>query len=409
MARLAFILVCAMVFVIPWEEAALLPSDQALAQTVADPSLVTHTYIYYIGFLALFLTVVAAGLRGRFRRTPAPLLLLALYVAWNAVSMGWALDIKAAQHECTTLVAAWLFAWMIWQAGDSEKNILWMFGSYLLGCCVSLGDMLVNYRENRATYYTSLEMVRYSGGNLNENSFAAMLAVSVPVAVYLSGRLPPKSRVLRNALLVYVVAAGLGVFLSGSRTGALALGAAFLMMVAQAPRKHKTVLVSLVAMAGATAYLVRLLVSPLIFERLAEGTGANTFAIRKALWANGLEYWMEHPLLGCGVNNFVAVVSSRIGDIHVAHNTFISVLVETGIVGALLLAAVWIGLVRSALRLAGQMDRQLWLAIFAVWAIHASAGSVEYFKSTWLIYGLAMAHCSLARRQAGAPPVLEAS
>jgi O-antigen ligase len=80
-----------------------------------------------------------------------------------------------------------------------------------------------------------------------------------------------------------------------------------------------------------------------------------------------------------------------------AHNTFLSVLVELGIVGALLLFALLASVLCSALR-AGYLERCLWITLLLTWTVGVSALTWEYRKPTWLLFGLAAAHAYARRR-----------
>jgi hypothetical protein len=42
-----------------------------------------------------------------------------------------------------------------------------------------------------------------------------------------------------------------------------------------------------------------------------------------------------------------------------------------------------------------RQERVLWLGVFAVWAMCSMAVTWEYHKDTWLVYGIALAHCRL--------------
>jgi hypothetical protein len=75
----------------------------------------------------------------------------------------------------------------------------------------------------------------------------------------------------------------------------------------------------------------------------------------------------------------------------IAHNTFISVLVELGVFGALLLFAVLAGVFYAVYRMK-YLERRFWLALLMTWVIGVCSVTWENRKVTWLLFGLVAAH-----------------
>jgi O-antigen ligase len=101
------------------------------------------------------------------------------------------------------------------------------------------------------------------------------------------------------------------------------------------------------------------------------------------IWRQGLVAFTERPWLGGGVNTFRLVNSLG----KVAHNTFLSVLVEVGLIGFLLFGLMLGTVVWQAWR-QPRWEARLWLAMLATWVIGASTLTWEYRKPTWLLLSL---------------------
>ena len=88
----------------------------------------------------------------------------------------------------------------------------------------------------------------------------------------------------------------------------------------------------------------------------------------------------------------------------VAHNTFFSVMVETGMVGFALFSLFLLSLVLAVRRMQG-LKRVVWAMTLLVWGVGVSTLSWETRKPTWLIFALILAEARLlpemhARRSA---------
>jgi O-antigen ligase len=125
------------------------------------------------------------------------------------------------------------------------------------------------------------------------------------------------------------------------------------------------------------------------FERL--GTTGNEISSgdlngRLELWTQGIVSFEKHPLLGVGSNMYRSVnVENK-----VAHNSFISVLVELGLVGFILFGFVLAAAIRQIFS-QPTWEKRMWLAVLAGWAIAASTLTWEYRKPTWLFLCLIVA------------------
>jgi O-antigen ligase len=136
-------------------------------------------------------------------------------------------------------------------------------------------------------------------------------------------------------------------------------------------------------------YLLLPLIPQESFQRL--GTTGSEISSgdlngRLELWTQGLVAFEEHPLLGVGSNMYRSVnVENK-----VAHNSFISVLVELGLVGFVLFGFVLAAVIRKIFD-QPTWEKRMWLAVLASWAIAASTLTWEYRKPTWLFLCLIVA------------------
>src|SRR3954447_10304439 len=100
--RVAWLLLCAFVFTIPWEKSVWVPQVGSIA--------------HFIGILAFAAGGVVAW-RGRpLRRPNAALLFATLFVAWSAASWFWSLDPPATVRRMRTFAELLAMFWLIWNS-----------------------------------------------------------------------------------------------------------------------------------------------------------------------------------------------------------------------------------------------------------------------------------------------------
>ncbi len=159
----------------------------------------------------------------------------------------------------------------------------------------------------------------------------------------------------------FIVAAGIAALRTGSRGGLVSLAVAILLLLVGTWRSRdpaakvvwKIIFKSRLALAvcvAVVAVLVPRFVARSTIARVAEGTGASTFDTRVQMWKYGWEAWKERPILGVGTGCFTTIPLKHGEKALVAHNVFISLLAETGLVGFAFYFLYWATLVRRCMR-----------------------------------------------------------
>lgn len=112
--------------------------------------------------------------------------------------------------------------------------------------------------------------------------------------------------------------------------------------------------------------------------------------LRTTIWSAGVAEFLRHPLLGIGEGAYQVASARYLGENFVAHNTFVSVLVELGIVGFTVFVAVLGRTALAVIRMKGE-DRAMWVAVFATWLVGVQTATWEAQKVTWLLIACALA------------------
>jgi O-antigen ligase len=123
---------------------------------------------------------------------------------------------------------------------------------------------------------------------------------------------------------------------------------------------------------------------------------------RIQLWSVAWKMWQEHPVLGVGIGQYRAVADQYIfgGVGNIAHNTYLSFLAETGLVGFVVFIslplAIFVRVLRSK-RDGNTFAPLLALGLAAV-AVQAFTLNLENSRALWALLGIGAALCDLAAR-----------
>jgi O-antigen ligase len=290
-----------------------------------------------------------------------------------------------------------MMVWLIWELCPETQQQLRLMQAYVLGTNVSAIDTIYQFLSHVQADYQ-----RYAGARLNANDLGLMMALSIPFSYYL---LMQSKGPMVWVYRLQLVLAGTTVLLTASRGATLAsLAALAIVPLTQSwmtVRQKATVLLTASLLVAAALVFVpstsweRLSTTPKVLDH-------GTMSGRTVIWGAGWDIFREHPVLGIGSNAFRVVVCRvlaepiRLDDVDSpappAHNTFLSVLVEQGVIGFAIFCAL-LGVLVSSLKVLPPIPRKLWIVCLIVWAIGVSSLTWEMRKPTWFFFGLLIAQC----------------
>jgi O-antigen ligase len=394
--RFAYGALCALIFAIPWEQGVPLLGGFVISR--------------WIGLTAFALELIRLSFVGRMRRFCEVYCWMLAFALWSSISILWTIDWDSTITRAGTYLQSLVLAWLIWLLVDNEKRVQGLLQAYVLGTCVCALGVIYNLMEGRT--FAQLDDVdgpasdRYSVTGLNPNDLGLMLALSIPMIFYLLAR---RRGNLVGALLFWLqfVVCVPTIVLSGSRGATLAAGAALLALpltVIRLPSWQRI----LAAVACSSIVIFAVVKVPAdtwnrLF-RLGTEISEGTMTHRTQIWAASLVVFRDHAFVGVGAGAHPAAVVAILSRALVAHNTFLSVLVELGVIGELLLIGLLIVGFYCAWRMPS-MSRILWILLLVTWCIGAFGGTWEYSKVTWFLLSLLVAHAYT--RQRTAPSHLE--
>ena len=126
----------------------------------------------------------------------------------------------------------------------------------------------------------------------------------------------------------------------------------------------------------------------------------GTLDLRTTIWAAGLKVFPLHPILGVGSGAYEDSVTPIIGyadngEHFVAHNTYLSILVESGVVGLLLVVLLVLVLARHVAALPSARAI-MWTFCLLTLATVMSSATWENYKAAWVLLSLCLAESAKA-------------
>jgi putative inorganic carbon (HCO3(-)) transporter len=230
-----------------------------------------------------------------------------------------------------------------------------------------------------------------------ENSLAGYLNLVIPIAIACAAL--AKDRWLKLLGVASALTGVIAVFLTQSRGGILALAGVLMLAIwFLVPR-----LITRVKILGGAVLACMLLLPPLLnqFERLQDIDDGS----RTLLWAAAASLFHDHPLLGVGYGNYrflyadsTFIPGAVVGRLD-AHNIYLQLLAETGVVGFLsflVLVGLFISLALKSVR--GRDSVSCIVAFGVLGAITGTlihgmvdylfGGSPQFGALFWIILGL---------------------
>jgi len=197
--------------------------------------------------------------------------------------------------------------------------------------------------------FGGVELARGYGPMLADNNFVAMgLATIMPMCWF--GRMLTDNKIIQWALLGEFVFCIPGIVMTNSRGGILALGLVMLTLAFTAKKKSWLILLLAVGSAG-SIYLVQDMftsrMSTLSNVEEEESAASRLYHLNAAA-----HMALDYPILGVGFGGYnYAMLSQhydpRVTGRHVAHNSYVQVLVDSGVFAFLIYVSALFGAIYS--------------------------------------------------------------
>jgi len=361
-------------------------------------------------------------------RHPGITWLAVAFLAWVALSALWA---ENAGDTLGVLVKygfdALLFV-IVFEAIRTPQQVKALLGALVAGGSVAAAYGIVaspNLSGLSGSPTAATDLDRLGGTIADPNLLAAVLVIAFVLAVALTAT--TRSPALRFVLIGAAGLALLSVFLTASRGGAVGLLAALVTAIVLARGRRAAAIGGAVAVVAVGALYVGAF-DPGVAQRYSTADGGNG---RTDLWKVGWRMSEANLVKGVGAGNFrdasahyvlsepgaIANTEFIIDQPRFAHNIYLEILAELGVIGlALFLALVGATIgtgVQAARRFAGNGDAEMALLSRAVVVALVALLAMDFFlsdqfsKQLWLLLALCPAMLSIAAARERGPSAEE--
>ena len=393
MNSVAYAALWVFVFSMPWENLIVIPGVGAISRL--------------FGMVAFSVALITAVVSARIRRLHALHMLAVLFLFWAAVGLLlFQVDVQVPK-KFYTYVQLIMVLWMIWELAPNRQRVLGLLTAYVLGASVAAVNTIMVYRTEAAMQR------RFSAEGSDPNDLAMTLVLALPMAWYLG--MTYRQPILRWICRGYLPIGVLAIVLTGSRGGMVAGLVGLMIVPFTMTRLSPGRLAAAVLILGVSGAVAVAYTPETVIQRLASTRGqieGGTMGGRTTIWMAGARAFIKRPITGYGAGSFAPAVRPILGYPRVSHNSYLTVLVEQGIVGFLLYVGMF-GAVLVAVRRLPVLERRFALVLLATLAVAMLPLSWEDQKAAWFtlaaVLGFSQAWSAGERGAAQEPEPLHAS
>ena len=300
------------------------------------------SYVYWYGSILIY--VLSYLLYSRFKLK----IVVSPYISWMLIfillsccSLNWCISSTTALEVIKDLIMLTIILYFILIYIESKENAISVLASYFIAVFLDTIYLMVNIDISQ------IGNVMVGQGLIegwNGNGIGFMTASGVMIGVFLF--IAIENRFIKLIVLLISFLLGYITVFTGSRTAFLMLvvGLLLFFLLEKPKRIIRNVLVSAVLlyisfyliMNTSSLYaIIGIRLEGLFYLLSGKGKADSSALIRSTFIRNGINWFKERPLLGYGINNYKELNTSATGRFTYAHNNFVEIAVDLGIIGLL--------------------------------------------------------------------------
>lgn len=350
--------------------------------------------------------------RSSVRIPSGPIGALIVYAGWAGFSLLWSPDLGVGFYNFWRLIVVVLFSLVVWNTVRDEDDVAVIAQGFIVGACVVFLSLYRNVKEGKGIYGAGTSgQMRYSAEDMLPNAVAWIFAFATAIAWILILWNRKTTRVFLPLNYAMPLIAIVGTLYTGSRGGSVALIIALIPILLYLWKRPVGAAVMITSFA---LVLPAALVSPQLQGNInrilnsASSADSDKFSGRLDLWQAALEIAARSPFIGTGYGGFnqgsTDLALNTSSGVTGAHQAFLAVVSETGIVGLVLFCTLWYGVFKVVRNLPSDIRAAgfgLFASLFSVLLVSHSQDSAVILFPMLILTSICLVATERARVKPG--------
>jgi O-antigen ligase len=315
-------------------------------------------------------------------------LLIVVFFLVVASSYAWSISPEYTWIKIKASIQMVITTVLVLNLVNNKKKLLLIIQFFLLGSFVSIFGLLYSFFFDKPFFR---DITRYTSQGLNPNDLGVIVALIIPLAWYLLTELKTSS--IKKVVLLFIPLALMAIFLTGSRAAFVSLLSAIMIIPISYINATKTTKLVVISSFIFASYFALFVVPSGTINRvvnLYSSAQEDNLSERIDIWKSSKGFITENLFLGVGAGSFKTAVARNTGRERVAHNTWLSILGEEGVLGLCTFLIIFVLLWFKISKLPDE-EKKVWSIVLLTWFLGTSVMSWDFHPITWLIFSLIIA------------------
>lgn len=308
---------------------------------------------------------------------------------WIILSVAWTPNLESGLIMAPRLFQLMFLPFLLTLILNNRISHIMAYQSYVLGNIIGSSIILYNYLNGIESPYFG----RYTIQNIETDTMSIILALSIPMAAFLTSVLKNKWMKIMNTLFIpFIVFA---IFLTGTRTGSIVAIIGILYWLSTHKKANIKIKFTIFVIIILSAFAVMNLAPKASVDRVfsaGKSIQSGNLNYRTVIWSASLSQWKASPIIGTGLGGLGNVLSREHVNYAEAHNTHLQLLVENGIIGVLFYILLELSILLLILKVPPTPEKTFLLALFFSLIVSQLTLHTHLQKETWVAFTMLVIH-----------------